>query len=149
MLPENASLRINEAGLQIIKESEGLRLEAYRLNGQWLIGYGHARTARPGMKITETQAAALLREDLRATEDGVKKRLTVPVNENEFSAMVSLAYNLGVGGFGRSSILTRINKRDRKGAADAFLRYDKAGGKALSHLAHRRKIERALFLTSV
>lgn len=148
VLPENANLHINDAGLQIIKESEGLRLEAYQLNGQWLIGYGHAG-AHAGMKITEAEATKLLREDVRATEDGVKKKLTVPVNENEFSAMVSLAYNLGVGGFGRSDVLERINKGDRKGAADAFLRYNKASGKTLDHLTARREKERALFLTPV
>lgn len=149
VLPANAGLRMNEAGLAIIRKSEGLRLDAYYAHGQWLIGYGHSRTARAGMKITEAQASALLREDVRAFEDGVKMRLAVPVNENEFSAMVSLAYNLGLGGFEKTSVLLRINKGDRKGAAAAFLRYNKAGGKVLEHLSHRREEERALFLTPV
>lgn len=149
VLPENANLHINTAGLDIIKESEGLRLEAYNLNGQWLIGYGHSATAKAGMKITDAEATALLRSDVLASENGVKKRLTVSVNENEFSAMVSLAYNLGVGGFGRSSVLERINAGDRKGAADAFLRHNKGGGKVIEHLTHRREKERALFLTPV
>ncbi len=142
----NANLRINDAGLQIIKDSEGLRLEAYNLGGQWLIGYGHSRTARSGMKISEAQAEALLREDVKDAEDGVRKAVTVSVNRNQFSAMVSLAYNLGVGGFGRSTVLSALNAGDYNGAADAFLNHNRAGGKVNEHLTHRREKERALFL---
>jgi lysozyme len=143
---DNANLRINDAGLQIIKDSEGLRLEAYNAGGKWYIGYGHARTARSGMKITEAQAEALLREDVKDAEDGVRKAVTVPVNRNQFSAMVSLAYNLGVGGFGHSTVLAAVNAGDYEGAADAFLNHNKAGGKVLEHLTMRREKERALFL---
>lgn len=141
----NADLRINNAGLAIIKESEGLRLEAYNLGGQWLIGYGHARTARAGMTITEAQAEQLLREDVRDAEDGVRARVLVPVNENQFSAMVSLAYNLGVGGFGRSTVLEALNNGDYDRAADNFLNHNRAGGQVNAHLTHRREQERALF----
>lgn len=147
----NANLRINDAGLQIIKNSEGLRLEAYNLGGQWLIGYGHSRTARSGMTITEAQAAALLREDVRDAEDAVKRMVTVALNENEFSALVSLAYNLGSGGFSKTSVLEVLNTGDRKGAADAFLNHNRAriDGElqVIDHLTHRREQERALFLT--
>ncbi len=143
----SAGLRINDAGLQIIKDSEGLRLEAYNLGGQWLIGYGHSRTARPGMKISQAQAEALLREDVKDAEDGVRAAVTVPVNVNQFSAMVSLAYNLGVGGFRKTTVLEQINRGDYAGAADAFLNHNKAGGKVNEHLTHRREKERALFLT--
>lgn len=141
----NADLRINDAGLAIIKESEGLRLEAYNLGGQWLIGYGHARTARAGMTITEAQAEQLLREDVRDAENGVRARVLVPVNENQFSAMVSLAYNLGVGGFGRSTVLEALNAGDYDQAADNFLNHNRAGGQVNAHLTHRREQERALF----
>lgn len=144
---ENADLRINDSGLQIIKESEGLRLEAYNLGGQWLIGYGHSRTARAGMTITEAEAERLLREDVRASEDAVRSMVEVPVNRNQFSAMVSLAYNLGSGGFSRTTVLERINRGDYQGAADGFLNHNKAGGKVIEHLTHRREKERELFLT--
>ncbi len=142
----NDGLRINDAGLQIIKDSEGLRLDAYQAGGRWYIGYGHTRTARAGMTISETKAEQLLREDVRDAENGVKAAVIVPMNENQFSAMVSLAYNLGVGGFGRSTVLERINKGDYQGAADGFLNHNKAGGKVIEHLTHRREKERALFL---
>jgi len=140
-------LTINQAGLDIIKESEGLRLQAYNSGGQWLIGYGHSRDVKAGMTITEAEAERLLRQDVRAFEDGVKSNVTVPMNENQFSAMVSLAYNLGVGGFARTEVVTKINQRDYKGAADAFLKYNKAGGVVNEHLKQRRAKERTLFLT--
>lgn len=148
---QNADLRINDAGLQIIKDSEGLRLEAYNLGGQWLIGYGHSRTARSGMTITEAQADSLLREDVRASEDAVRKLVTVPVNQNQFSAMVSLAYNMGAGGFSESSVLTEINAGQYQAAADAFRKHNRGRiygtSQVISHLAERREKERTLFLT--
>jgi lysozyme len=143
----NAGLRMNNAGLAIIKESEGLRLDAYNAGGQWLIGYGHSRTAEAGMTVTEAQAEQLLREDVRASEDAVRKLVFVPVNENQFSAMVSLAYNLGSGGFSRSTVLAEINDGDYQGAADAFRNHNRAGGVVNEHLSERREKERALFLT--
>jgi lysozyme len=146
-LADNGRLRINNAGLQIIKESEGLRLEAYNLGGQWLIGYGHSRTAKAGMTITESEAERLLREDVRASENAVKNMVEVPMNVNQFSAMVSLAYNLGSGGFAGSTVLEQINQGDYQGAADAFRNYNRAGGQVNEHLTERREKERTLFLT--
>jgi len=145
--PANANLRINDAGLQIIKESEGLRLEAYVAGGRWYIGYGHACTDCAGKTISETQADAYLRDDVKGAEDVVKKLIAVPVNANEFSAMVSLAYNLGGGNFAKSAVVSELNAGDRKGAADAFLNHNRAGGVVNEHLTERREKERALFLS--
>jgi len=145
--PANASLRINDAGLDIIKESEGLRLEAYAAGGRWYIGYGHSCTDCAGATITEAQAEALLRDDVGVAEAAVKKRILVPVNENEFSAMVSLAYNIGSGNFAKSPVVARLNEGDRQGAADAFRIHNRAGYQVIEHLTHRREKERALFLS--
>lgn len=146
----DAALTINEAGLDIIRESEGLRLTAYRSGAQWLIGYGHSRTARAGMTITEAEASALLREDVADSEEAVRRAVTATVNRNQFSAMVSLAYNLGAGGFSRSKVVERLNEGDYEGAADAFLLHDRAriDGelRTVPHLTERRKKERALFM---
>ncbi len=151
VLPENAALRTNEAGLAIIRESEGLRLSAYNYGGVWLIGYGHTATAAQGMTITESEAEALLRADVMNAETGVRTLVQTPVNENEFSAMVSLAYNLGVGGFSRTLVLERLDAGDRAGAADGFLTHDRARVdgvlQALPNLTERRRKERELFLT--
>ncbi|MEQ8177097.1 MAG: lysozyme [Amphiplicatus sp.] len=145
--PANASLRINDAGLDIIKESEGLRLEAYAAGGRWYIGYGHSCTDCAGATITEAQAEAFLRDDVGVAEAAVKKRILVPVNENEFSAMVSLAYNIGSGNFAKSPVVARLNEGDRQGAADAFRIHNRAGYQVIEHLTHRREKERALFLS--
>ncbi|MFO1186519.1 MAG: lysozyme [Alphaproteobacteria bacterium] len=137
----------NEAGLQLIRDSEGLRLTAYNNGGQWLIGYGHSDGVTQGMTITKEQAEAFLRQDVRTCEHFVGQLVTVPVSQNEFSAMVSFCYNVGHGNFQKSSILSKLNAGDRQGAADAFLLWVKAGGKEVPHLVTRRQAERALFLS--
>lgn len=146
-LPDVNELKINAAGLKIIQDSEGLRLKSYQgMSGKWLIGYGHAATAAPGMTITQQQAEELLRKDVETTETAIKSFLDVPVTENEFSAMVSLAYNIGVFAFKESTVLREVNRNKTDAAADAFLLWNKSGGKAYSHLTDRRQKERALFL---
>lgn len=149
----NAWLAINEKGLDVIRKSEGLRLDAYYLAGQWLIGYGHAGTAREGMTITADEADRLLEDDVKDAEEAVRRLVAARINENEFSALVSLAYNMGPASFARTEALRRLNAGDRKGAADAF-RYlvaaDINGERViLDALVRRRKAERALFLAPV
>lgn len=150
-LPENAWLAINERGLDVIRRSEGLRLNSYYLAGQWLVGYGHAATARKDMTITVDHADLLLLSDVRRAEEGVRRLVTVPLNENEFSALVSLAYNMGVGAFQKTEVLRRLNAGDREGAAEAFrflVAADIQGERVvLAALKRRREAERALFLT--
>lgn len=145
-----AGLTINEAGLEIIRDSEGLRLEAYWSGGQWLIGYGHSRTTRKGMTITAAEADALLRDDIADSESAVRRVVKVLVNRNQFSAMVSLAYNLGAGAFSRTKVVERLNAGDYDGAADAFLLHDRmridGELRPVQHLTERRMKERALFL---
>lgn len=150
-LNSNARLRTNQAGIEIIKESESLQLESYQSGGAWYIGYGHKGSdLGPGSKISESKAEQYLRGDLKIAEDAIKKALRVPVNSNEFSAMVSLAYNIGTGAFVHSSVMTELNLDNRQAAADAFLLWDKArvNGRLeeVPHLTERRKKERALFL---
>ncbi|NWG92617.1 MAG: lysozyme [Parvularculaceae bacterium] len=146
----NAWLAINERGLDVIRKSEGLRLQSYYLAGQWLIGYGHAGGARQGMTITADEADDLLIEDVKNAEDAVRRLVAVPINENEFSALVSLAYNMGPGGFAGTEVLRRLNAGDRQGAADAFRHIIAADingeRKVLAALKRRRAAERALFL---
>jgi len=138
---------INAEGLDLIKEFEGLRLRAYQDSvGVWTIGYGHTKTAAPGQEITEAQAEDLLREDLREAEGYVRQFVTVPLNDNEFSALVSWVFNLGVGNLKRSTMLWKLNAGDRQGAADEMLKWVFAGGVRLDGLKRRRKAERELFL---
>lgn len=145
-IPERP-VKISDVGLDLIQEFEGLRLVAYQDPvGIWTIGYGHTRTARPGMRISIEQAGALMREDLAGFERCVERAVWAPMNQNEFDALVSWAYNVGCGAVAKSTLVRKLNSGDRKGAADELLRWNKAGGKVLAGLTRRRRAERELFL---
>ena len=134
--------------VDMIKKSEGLRLEAYlpTPNDVWTIGYGHTKTAQPGMKITTKGAESLLVHDLAWVENVVNDAVKVPLSQNQYDALCSFVYNLGGTNFRSSTLLRVLNKGDYKGAADQLLRWDKQKGKTLRGLTIRRKEERELFL---
>ncbi len=145
-------MQTNQAGLDLIKMFEGLRLEAYvDAVGIWTIGYGHTKGVRAGMVITEEKAEQFLREDLADAEGAVSRLVKVPVNGNEFSALASLVFNIGSGNFQRSTVLRRLNAEDRVGAADAIEWWNKGRVNGvltvLPGLVRRRAAEKALFLT--
>lgn len=142
----DATTSINAKGLRLIKAFEGLRLTAYRDPvGIWTIGYGTTRGVYPGMQITEAQAEQLLRNDVQRFEAAVRQLVTVPLDTDEFSALVSFTYNVGEGAFANSTLLRKLNQGDREGASNEFLRWVNAGGRVLPGLERRRKAERALF----
>lgn len=146
--PIAATNRINAAGLELIKSFEGLRLNSYQdAVGVWTIGYGHTRTAGPGQRISLAQATSLLRNDVATFEKAVSQAVRVPITENQFAALVSFAYNVGSGALNSSTLLRRLNAGDTLGAADEFLRWNRAGGRVLAGLTRRRVEERALFLS--
>lgn len=141
--------KINAAGLDIVKRNEGLELESYRdTGGVWTIGRGHT-PATPGQKITLAQADALLAADIGWAEDAVNGAThDVATTGNQFSAMVSLTFNIGEAGFRRSSVLRLHREGDTQGAADAFRLWNQDNGVALAGLTRRRGEERALYLTA-
>jgi len=151
--PPPATGQINSDGLLIIKSFEGLELRAYQDSvGVWTIGYGHTSMAGPpqvypGMVITQAEAEAILRRDLQVFETGVRNALTIATNSDQFSAMVSFAFNVGVGAFSGSTLLRKHNAGDFAGPANEFLRWVYAGGQFLPGLERRRKAERALYLS--
>jgi len=146
--PVAATSRINAAGLELIKSFEGLRLNSYRdAVGVWTIGYGHTRTAGPGQRISFNQATALLREDVSTFEKAVTRAVRVPITDNQFAALVSFAYNVGSGALSSSTLVRRLNSGDKFGAANEFLRWNRAGGRVLAGLTRRREAERTLFLS--
>ncbi|HEY9887372.1 MAG TPA: lysozyme [Candidatus Obscuribacterales bacterium] len=151
--PAASSGRINSDGLVIVKRCEGLELEAYQDSvGVWTIGYGHTAaagppTVSPGQRITEAEAENILKQDLGLFENGVRNLVKVPVNSDQFSALVSFSFNLGLGALGDSTLLRKLNAGDYQGAADEFPRWVKAGGQTLPGLVKRRNAERALFLS--
>lgn len=143
--------KINDEGLAIIKRFEGLRLNAYYCPaGVLTIGYGSTGAhVKPGMKITEAEAERLLREDVRRFEEGVEKLVTVPVNDNQFSALVSFAFNVGLSALGKSTLLKRLNAGNFTDAATRFGDFVYANKRRLAGLEKRRAAERALFVKDV
>jgi len=134
-------------GLNIIKEFEGLRLQAYKCPAdRWTIGYGHTAGVSANDVITEAQATSLLCQDVAESERAVNHYVHGPLTQNQFDALVSFVFNLGVGNFRTSTLLKKLNAGDNDGAAQEFGRWIHAGGKALPGLVRRRAAERALFL---
>lgn len=143
---EETGRRINAEGLQLIKDSEGCRLTAYKdAVGVLTIGYGSTGPhVKPGMTITQDQAEDLLRDDLKRFEDAVADYCEV-ASDNQHAAMVSLAFNVGAENF-RTSTLRRLhNEGDYAGAQAQFARWNKAGGRVLPGLVTRRAREAALY----
>lgn len=145
-------MRTNKAGLDLIKRFEGLELTAYVCPaGRLTIGYGHTSAAGEpkvirGMTITEAQAEEILARDLRVFEKAVDEVIKVTPTPNQFSAMVSLCYNIGPGAFAGSSVARKLNAGDISGAAEAFMLWVRANGRSVAGLVRRREAEKALFL---
>lgn len=130
-----------------ISDFEGCRLSAYKCSaGVWTIGYGHTKGVREGDTCTEEQAKEWLIDDIRETQTLLAHYVNVPVSEGEFVALVSLAFNVGVGALMKSKLLRKLNSGDREGAAEEFLDFDLANGKRIEGLTRRRKDEHDLFL---
>lgn len=141
-------MKLSEHGLNLIKHMEGLRLQAYQCSaGVWTVGYGHTADVRSGDVIDEAQAVLFLLEDIAESENAVTCLVKVPLKQNQFDALVSFVFNLGIGNFAASTLLRKLNAGDYTGAADEFLRWVHAGGNFLPGLARRREAERSLFLT--
>jgi lysozyme len=147
-------MNINQATIDLVKRFEGLRLKAYLDPvGIPTIGYGLTSRANigvdvvMGMTITEAQAEEYLARVLRNFANEILPHFTRKPTENQFGAMLSLAYNIGTGAFSRSTCLRRFNAGDIDGAAEALTWFSKAGGRVLPGLVRRRAAERELFLS--
>lgn len=139
-------MQISKAGLDLIKQFEGLYLKAYRCPaGVPTIGYGHTAGVAMGQVITQQQADDYLRRDVRQFERAVERQVSVPLTQGQFDALVSFAFNLGEGALAQSTLLRLLNAGDYAGAAAQFDRWNKAGGRVLPGLVRRRAAERALF----
>jgi lysozyme len=142
--------KISRVGIELLHSSEACVLTRYKdTAGLWTIGWGHL--IKPGesyVKITKQEANAIFLRDLIAFENAVVDGVKVPIGQNQYDALVSIAFNIGVGAFLRSTLLKKLNRGDYLGAADQFLVWNKSGGKLTKGLENRRKRERALFLRS-
>lgn len=165
-------MRISPEGVEFIKSFEGLETDAYQdPAGIWTIGYGHTsaeltadcenpqrvpesmfwtRGSR-GIVLRSAMAVPLLQSDLVPRETAVSRLVDVPINQNQFDALVSLVFNIGERAFSGSTARKRLNRGDYVGAAKAMTWWNKAtvGGKLieLPGLTRRRNAEAAMFLT--
>ncbi|MDL2284385.1 lysozyme [Oxalobacter sp. OttesenSCG-928-P03] len=136
-----------QKALPIIKEFEGCRLKAYKCPaGVWTIGYGETLGVKEGDVWTQERADKMLKSRVLEFMDGVLKACPGLDLDYRLAACTSLAYNIGLGGFARSSVCRNINKGAWMAAADAFLLWNQSNGKVLPGLTRRRKAERKLFL---
>ena len=142
-------MKISETGLNLIKSFEGLRLESYLCPvGVWTVGYGHTGDdVTPGMVITEDRANKMLRRDLVKFEQGVDLLITVPLNQQQFDALVSFAFNCGLGALEESTLRKRLNNKEdpNKVAQEELPKWVKGDGVVLPGLVERRKKEVELF----
>jgi len=149
-------VQTSSEGINLIKSFEGLELKAYPdpATGGKPYTIGHGTTIYPsGMPVklgdtcTAQQAMDYLRNDLKKFESGVNNLVKVKLSQGHFDALVSFAYNLGLGNIGSSTLLKKLNAGDYLGASNEFLRWDKAAGKVMAGLTRRRQAERQLFLS--
>lgn len=141
-------MKTSSAGRAAITQREGNKLKAYRdTKGIWTIGVGHTAAAgapapKAGMTITAAKSDEILARDLADVEAAVNSAVKVPVSQNQFDAMVSLAFNIGNGGFKRSTVVKRLNAGDVAGAGAAFMMWNKP-----KEIIGRRKTEQKQFLS--
>ena len=159
-------MKISEAGIQLIKSFEGCHNTPYRCPAAlWTIGYGHvlypdqARLKTPeralyGIKDEHNRTFeydeidSILEKDLERFEAGVLRLCPAAADsQSQFDAIVSFAFNLGLGNLQASSLRMKYSRGEIEAAADEFLKWNKAGGKVLRGLERRREAERALFLS--
>lgn len=138
-------------GLQLLKKLEGCKLNAYLDSaGIPTIGVGHIKDVMMGDKITMWHAEDMLRRDLVRFEKCVNRQVRVPINQNQYDALVCFAFNLGCTALRTSTLLKRLNVKKYAEAADQFLRWNKVRIKGVltvsRGITNRRKTERSLFL---
>jgi lysozyme len=136
-----------QAGFELIKYFEGLRLQAYLCSaGVPTIGYGSTKGVTLGMTITKQEAEDLLRRDLHLAERSVLRLVTVPLNDNQFDALVSFVFNVGGGALQRSTLRQKLNRREYWNVPSELLKWCRAGGKRSAGLLRRRQAEAELFM---
>lgn len=145
-------MKTSARGIKLITEFEGFRSQAYRDIAHpdlWTIGFGFTKGVQEGDTITLAAAKARLQRELMEYEQGVMRATGGNVNQNEFDSLVSFAFNVGVAGMARSSVIKAHNRGDKQAAARAFGLWNKAGGQVWPGLTRRRAAEAALYLEPV
>jgi lysozyme len=161
----DVKMQISNNCIKAISHHEGVRQKPYRDSVYlWTVGVGHLMYDSQARLPVDQRAAiellpqdnrtfsmeevnAILRTDLARFERGVTTFCPVPLTQGNFDGLVSFAFNVGLGTLQRSTLRQKVLRGDIQGAADEFLKYNKAGGKVLKGLVTRRNDERALFLS--
>jgi lysozyme len=139
-------MKTSEEGKALIKKFEGCELKAYLCPAQvWTIGYGHTASVKEGDVCTQEDANRMLSEDLEEFEGYVREAVTVPLEQNEFDALVAWTYNLGPGNLRSSTMLKKLNDSKFEDVPSEMRRWNKSGGKVLDGLVRRREAEALLF----
>lgn len=143
-----SELKLSASGAEFIARFEGFSATAYRCPaGHPTIGFGHLiRPDESFTRISEGDALDLLMEDAQRNAAPVDARLLCPLKPHQADALISLAFNVGGYAVANSTLLRRINEGRIEEAGDEFLRWNKAGGRVLKGLVHRRAAERRIFL---
>lgn len=115
--------------------------------GVLTIGYSHTNNVRLDDVLTQDEAEKLLDIDIKIKENELNKLIKVPVTQNQYDALISFVFNLGVGNLKNSILLRLLNQKNYKGAAQQFDRWVYAGNKVLAGLVKRRAEEKELFLS--
>ena len=144
-------MKVSSKGLELIKEFEGFSSVAYLCSAKKAtIGYGNTfwedgTPVKIGDQISKERAETLLKHVVDNFSVAVEVDIKIEVTQNQFDAMVSLAYNIGLGAFKNSTLLGQLNRGNFVGASQEFLRWDKSNGKPLLGLTRRREREKLLF----
>lgn len=145
-------MKASKKCLEMLAHHEGVRTKPYRdCVGLWTVGVGHligdGKTLPPEWNKTFTleEVYAILAKDVERFERAVSRLITHPLTQNEYDALISFVFNLGAGCLQRSSLRQKLNRGDKEGAIESWLKYNKAGGKIIKGLDTRRKDEVALF----
>jgi len=143
---------MNKAGKDLIKSFEGCKLVAYQCSaGRWTIGWGSTfyedgKSVKIGNRITQEKADQLFELIVSSFADKVAKEIKTILTDNQFAAIVSLAYNIGIGNLQKSTLLKKVNFNPNDPTIRAeFARWNKAGGKVLAGLTRRREAEAKLY----
>src|SRR5258706_5105660 len=138
---QRMTMKISEAGLEVIMDNEGLRLEAYQdIVGVWTIGFGHTGAeVKPGIIIKLEAAKGLLLSDVETSEKCVNNCVSGVITQGQFDALCSFVFNLGCSALRNSTLLRKLNDGDDVGAAEQFMHWNHAGGKVVAGFDPREK----------
>jgi len=145
-------MKMSPDGIELLKRLEGFSAKAYPDPGTgaepYTIGYGHTKGVRNGDQTDVDQASRWLQDDVNEAVSAIQDGICVVLEQNQIDSLVSFVFNVGVSNFFKSTLLKMINAQDFTGAADQFLRWNRAGGHEMAGLTKRREEERELFNTA-